>query len=283
MALTVRNVTMDEKYYLASQWRLIWRKFISHRLAIVGATMLGVLYLLAFFSGFFATYDQYQRFPGLTACPPHRIYLFDGENRSFRPFVYGYEPSRDPVTRRQTYHEDRTQKYYVRFLARSGEYKFWGLIKARIRLLSVEEPGVLFIFGTDELGRDLFSRVIYGARISLSIGLIGVALSFVLGTLLGGISGYFGGTVDMVVQRIIEFLISIPTIPLWMALSAALPPEWPPLRVYFGITVILSLIGWTGDVKTLPKVLDAAARFEQRPSDAEMEKMIAQREMAPLF
>ena len=241
-----RSKTRDESYFVASQWQLIWRKFRSHRLAILGAVILCLLYLFAIFSGFFSTTNISQRFSGFTNCPPHKIHFFDGKSFSLRPFVYAYKPSRDPVTRRQLYVEDRTQKFPIRFFARSEEYRFWGLFTARVRLFSVEEPGALFLFGTDELGRDLYSRVLHATRISLSIGLVGVSLSFVLGSILGGVSGYLGGTVDIVIQRIIEFLISIPTIPLWMALSAALPPKWPPLRVYFGITVILSIVGWCG-------------------------------------
>jgi peptide/nickel transport system permease protein len=136
--------------------------------------------------------------------------------------------------------------YPINFFVQGAEYKFLGLVDTNLHLFGVAEGGTIFLLGTDELGRDLFSRILYGGAISLSIGLLGVFASFILGAVLGGISGYYGGIIDVIVQRVIEFLLSMPTIPLWMALSVAVPIDWPPTRVYFAITLILSLRGWCG-------------------------------------
>ena len=162
-----------------------------------------------------------------------------------RPFVYAYTAGEDPVTWRKIYLEDEEVRYPIRWFVHGEEYRFWGLFKTRLYLFGVDD-GYVFLLGTDILGRDVFSRIMYGTRISLSIGLIGVALSFILGLSIGGFSGYFGGFADAVVQRSIDFLRSLPVLPVWMALAAALPANWPTIRVYFGITVIVSLIGWTG-------------------------------------
>jgi len=235
----------EERYYIASQWELMWRKFTKHKLALLGGSILVILYLGAIFCEFFSAHDLYKRYPKYIYCPPQRIRFFDEEGFHFRPFVYGLTVRSNPETLRREYTVDKTKKYPTYFFVRGDEYKLWNLFPSDIHLFGLKDS-VFFLFGTDSLGRDLFSRNLFASRISLSIGLVGVAISFVLGCLLGGISGYYGGTSDMVIQRIIEFSISIPTIPLWMALSAALPPRWPPIKVYFGITVILSVIGWSG-------------------------------------
>jgi peptide/nickel transport system permease protein len=165
---------------------------------------------------------------------------------SLQPFVYGWDRTNDPVTLRRIYTENDQERYNIRFFVRGEEWRVLGMFPADLHLFGTEEGGTVFLFGTDKLGRDMFSRTLHGASISLSVGLLGVTLSFVLGCTIGGLSGFYGGLVDNIVQRVIEFLSSIPTIPLWMALSAALPRNWPPLRIYFGITIILSLQGWTG-------------------------------------
>lgn len=240
-----REVSKEEEFYLASQWQLMWRKFKKHKLAMLGGTILAIFYIAAIFSEFFSTGDIYIQHLEYVYAPSQKVHFFDQEKFYLRPFVYGLKKEVDPRTFRRTYTEDKTKRYPLYFFVRGDKYKLWNLFRTDIHFFGVKE-GTLFLFGTDKLGRDLFSRNLYAARISLSIGLIGVALSFILGCIIGGISGYFGGAIDTVIQRIIEFLISMPTIPLWMALSAALPKKWSPIKVYLGITIILSVIGWCG-------------------------------------
>ena len=236
---------LDERYFVASSWTLMRRKFLRHRLALIGGVVLIVVYLLAVFADFLAVSGRDQRYPEHLYAPPTRVRVVH-EDGLRAPFVYGLQVTRDPVTRAKVFTIDRGRTFPVRLFVPGYEYRLFGLFPARLHLLGVDEGGVLFPFGTDSLGRDMLTRVLHGARVSLSIGLVGVALSFLLGCLLGGVSGFFGGPVDMLVQRMIEFLQALPTIPLWMALAAAVPVEWPALRVYFMITVILSVIGWTG-------------------------------------
>jgi len=242
---TKEGISAEEEFYVASQWQLMWRKFIKHKLAILGISILAIFYIAGIFCEFFSSYEVCHRYPEYVYCPPQRIHFFDEEGFHFRPFVYGFKRGMDLKSFRRIYTEDKTKKYPIYFFTHGDEYKLWNLFKADIHFWGVKE-GIMFLFGTDKLGRDLFSRNLYAARISLSIGLIGVAFSFVLGAVLGGVSGFYGGASDMIIQRAIEFLMSIPTIPLWMALSAALPPQWSSIKVYFGITIILSLKGWTG-------------------------------------
>ena len=240
------EISAEEKLYVASQWQLMWRKFRKHKLAILGGTILAIFYIIAIFCEFFSTQDIQKDYPIYVNCPPQRIHFFHKREFNFRPFVYGLKRRIDPTTFQRVYTEDKTKKYPIYFFVRGDKYKLWNLFEMDIHLFGVKKPEVLFLFGADELGRDLFSRNFYAARISLSISLVGVALSFILGCILGGISGYYGGTTDMIVQRTIEFLTSMPTIPLWMALSAALPPHWSSTKIYFGITIILAIRGWCG-------------------------------------
>ena len=236
---------IDEGYYLASQWQLIWRKFRRHRLAMLSAIVIIFLYSLAVFAEFYSVNDHHKRHVKYAKAPPHTVHFIDEEgNFHLSPFIYDMIQELDLETLKRNYSEDRSKRYPIRFFVRGEPYKLLGLIDSDIHLMGVDEPAVFFPFGTDELGRDLFSRTMHAARISLSIGFLGMVTSFVLGCLIGGVSGYFGGSVDIIVQRVIEFLVSIPHIPLIMALSAAFPPEWSSTQVYFGITVVLAVVSW---------------------------------------
>jgi peptide/nickel transport system permease protein len=239
------ELSAEERYYLASQWQMMWRKFRRHKLAIIGSAVLLALYLSAIFADFLAPYPKEIRFEKYAYRPPTPVHFFD-QGRFRGPFVYGTTKERDMTTLEAIYTVDTSTVYPLRFFVQGEPYSVLGLFETGLRLFAVEEPGAVFLFGTDNLGRDLFSRIVHGARLSLSIGLVGVGLSFLIGVTSGGISGYFGGVVDTIIQRAIEFLISIPTTPLWLALSAALPKDWSVVRVYFGIGIILSLMGWGG-------------------------------------
>jgi peptide/nickel transport system permease protein len=226
--------------------RLAWLRFRRHRLAMLGGSVLIVLYTLAVFCEFVSPYTTEQRNIRALNAPPMDIRFFDANgNFQFRPFVYTLKMNINPDTWMREYSEDQSMRYELEFFSKGTPYKLWGLVEMERHLFSVPGQGYLHWFGTDSLGRDLFSRILYGARISLSIGIIGVALTLFLGVLLGGFAGYLGGIMDSVIQRSIEVLQSMPTLPLWMALSAALPAAWSPITAYFGVTIILSLFGWT--------------------------------------
>ena len=234
-----------ERIHHATQWQLMWWKFRKHKVAMAAGIVIVLMYTAAIFAPFVAPYTATDRHRGLTYVPPQRIHFADEQGFSIRPFVYPLTREVDLETMQRTYVLDTTTRIYLRFFVRGSEYStLFGLIQSDLHLFGTDEGGV-FLFGTDNLGRDLFSRILYGAQISMSIGLVGVFLSLILGLIFGGISGYYGGSIDNAIQRLIEVLRSFPTIPLWMALSAALPPELSPIGVYMGITVILSLIGWT--------------------------------------
>jgi peptide/nickel transport system permease protein len=236
------------RIFVASQWKLMYWRFRKHKLAVVSFFVLCFLYFVAIFAEFIAPYDHNKQNTKLLFVPPRRIRFVDEQgNFSLRPFVYGLVQQVDTATLRKTYVEDTGTKIYIHFFVHGDPYKLWGLFESDLHLFGLEgNDRTLFLLGSDRMGRDMLSRVIHGSRISLSVGFVGVIISLVLGVIIGGISGYYGGVVDIAVQRLIEFIRSIPTIPLWMALAAALPVYWPPLKVYFAILVILSFIGWTG-------------------------------------
>ena len=246
MATAATATSAEERYFIASQRQLVWRKFKRHRLAVISGTVLTLAYLIAFSYEFVAPYGALTQHEGYVHAPPVRIHVVDPEGRLRAPFVYGLQGELDLSTFRRVFVEDTSVIHPLRFFVPGERYRFWGSIDGDRHLFDAGDEGKVFLLGTDALGRDVLSRVLAGSRISLTIGLVGVLLSFVLGCSLGGISGYFGGTPDLIIQRIIEFLGAIPNIPLWMALSAIIPINWPVIRVYFAITLILSVLSWTG-------------------------------------
>ncbi len=240
----------QERYYLASQWQLMWWKLRHHRLAVISGIVLLFMYGSIAISEWIAPYDLHTQVefeedvPDIYA-PPQSINLFH-EGEFVGPFVYGWNYGLDMETLARVWGEDTGAIYPVRFFCSGDPYEFWGLIPMSFHLACPAEGGTLFLLGTDRLGRDMFSRIVYGARISLTVGLIGIVISFTLGLVIGGIAGYYGGLADVIIQRIIEIFRSFPEIPLWMALSAVLPANWNPILIYFGISGILGLLDWTG-------------------------------------
>ena len=240
----------DESFYRAGQWQLVWWKFKRHKLAQIAMVVLGIFYLIVIFAEFISPYDPQKRFKDYSTLAPVNMRIIDAEGKWHLPFVYALERARDPVTLRPIYKEDTSSKRHpIVLFARGDEYKMWGFIPGNIHLFGVKtEPDAfvpLFLLGSDALGHDLLSRIFFGARISLTVGLIGVFLSFFIGLLLGGIAGFFGGLADEIIMRVIDVLLALPTIPLWMSLAAALPQDWPQLKTYFYVTIILSIFGWT--------------------------------------
>jgi peptide/nickel transport system permease protein len=233
----------QEKYYMAGQWKLMWWRFRRHRPAVVSALVLGLIYFSTIISEWIAPYDLHTRHVKHIFAPPQGIHLFH-DGKLVGPFVYPLEMKRDMDTLQRVYTPDLSKPQPLRFFCTGDTYEFWSLVEGSFHLFCPPENGTLFIAGTDRLGRDMFSRIVYAARVSLTIGLIGIALSFTLALILGGLAGYYGGWVDLVVQRLTEILKSFPHLPLWLALSAALPVTWSPLLIYFGITIILALLDW---------------------------------------
>jgi peptide/nickel transport system permease protein len=240
------ETTLEERVSVASQWQLMWWRFRKHRIAVASAIVIGLFYFVVAFADFFAYADPFASDANRTLLPPQRVYFFD-EN-GFAPFVYPVIGERDFLTFQRKYVEDRSRRLYLRPFAQGQRYSILGVIPTNIHLLGLQgapTEGNLFLLGADLQGRDVLSRLIYSTQTSLLIGLVGVTLSLFLGVVLGGISGYYGGFADTVIQRVIEILNSIPAVPLWMGLAAAMPRDWSVLQVYFAITIILSLIGWT--------------------------------------
>jgi peptide/nickel transport system permease protein len=241
--------TEQEKIAVATPRQLMWWKFRKHRMAVISGIVLIVFYAIALFADFVSPYDPLAYDADYKFVPPMHITFINADGHfTLRPGIHGLISHRNPETLRYSYEVDKSTWYPIHFFTRGRPYELLGLIKSDIHLYGLSEDAgdlKIFLLGSDRLGRDMLSRIVYGARISLSIGLVSVFLSLTLGIVLGGISGYYGGWVDNVIQRVIEFIRSVPTLPLWMALSAALPSYWSQQRRYFGITIILSIVGWT--------------------------------------
>ena len=245
----VSRLDVDDQlhYEILSQRQLIWRKFRRHRVAYFCWVFLTIFYGLAIFAEFFAPYGAFTRDTDFLYAPPTPIHFVD-EDGTFhlRPFVYKIDNKLSLETFQRTYVEDTSERYSVELFIKAEPYRLLGFIETDIHLFGVDDAAVIFLAGTDGLGRDLFSRMLLGARTSLFVGLLGLAIGFALGLFFGGISGYYGGGADMLIQRMIEFLQSLPTLPLWMALAALVPPDWTQIQVYFGISLVLATVGWTG-------------------------------------
>jgi len=235
----------QERYYLATQWQLIWWKLKRHRLAMVSGAVLAFMYFSVVIAELLAPYALASRNTGFIYAPPQKIHFFH-EGELIGPFVYGLNFKLNMKTLRREYTENTAIIQPIRFFCSGDKYKFWNLLDASFHFFCPSKSGTLFLLGTDRLGRDVLSRIIYGTRISLTIGLVGIIFSFIIGITIGGLAGYYGGWIDNLTQRMIEIIRSFPELPLWMALSASLPVTWSPILVYFGITLILGMLDWTG-------------------------------------
>ncbi len=241
-----QNETQESlKLEVASQWQLMWWKFRKHKLAMISGALVIAFYLVALFSEFLAPNVTTTYKDTYATAPPQPIsFFYEGK---WLPHVKGLKYERDPVSLRKTWTIDEEVVVPIGFFVRGDAYKLWGLIPSDIHFIGAKNPGdPFYLFGADIIGRDVFSRLIYSSRVSLTVGLVGMVIALTIGILLGGISGLVGGALDNIIQRLIEILMSIPTLPVWLALAAVVPIDWPALRVYFMISIILSLISWTG-------------------------------------
>ncbi len=235
----------NNRLHMASQWTIIWWRFKRHKIAMLALFLLIPSYLSVVVTEFLAPYNLHSRHTDFIYAPPQDVHLFH-EGDFIGPFVYELQMHLDMETLKRNYHEKTTRPLPIRFFCTADKYQFWGLFPANFHLVCPPEHGEMFLLGTDRLGRDMASRLLYGGRISLSVGILGITVSFAIGLLFGGLAGYMGGWVDYSVMRIIEILRSLPELPMWLALSAALPVTWSPILVYFGITLILGLLDWPG-------------------------------------
>ncbi|GAA4993950.1 ABC transporter permease [Actinopolymorpha pittospori] len=279
-----------EEIFSARQSKLVWWAFRKHKLAMVGMVVTIAIYFVAVFAEFLAPAGPSKFDAPHAYAPPQRLHVLDrGEDGGWKLGMYvdGYRSSMDEETLDRIYTLDQGSKIPVGLFVRGAEYRMWGLIPMDRHLIGPKSPGQPFyLFGTDRSGRDLLSRTIYGTRVSMTIGLIGVAMAFALGVALGGVSGYFGGKVDTLIQRLVEFFMSVPTLPLWLGLAAALPGSWGPLRRYFAITVILAIIAWT-DLARVTRGKFLSLRTEEFVSSAHLDgnsrRRVIFRHMLPSF
>ena len=248
LSILGKKAEVSPKIEFASQWQLTWWRFKKHKLALTSGLIVFFIYFIALFAQFIAPFSTERKIPKLAYAPPQTLQFWDENNGEFYfdLFVYDYSTVIDTLSLKRTFTVNRERKIPVGFFVKGEPYKLFGLITLERHLIGpIDKQAPMFLLGADRLGRDLMSRIIYGTRISMSIGLVGVILSLIIGVLLGGISAYYGGTTDLIIQRVMEILRSMPTIPLWMGLAAAIPDFWSPELVYFVITIILSVIGWT--------------------------------------
>lgn len=228
-----------------SQWAKIKRRFFRHRLGVLGMTIVTILFLVALLANFIGPYHMTTQNKGYSYAPPTRIHIFTEDGRLTRPFVYSMDKERDKETWELKYEEDKSKRYPVKFFLSGDSYEFLGLFTTDIHLFGTgSSEALIFLFGADQFGRDLFSRILWGARVSMTIGPLGILISFTLGIIFGGISGFFGGSFDMIIQRFTELIMSFPQLPLWLALRASFPDTWNSVVTYLVMVMILAFVNW---------------------------------------